>query len=516
MSFIASALGPLLSPRKTLDKIAVIDLGSNSVRMVVYDGLKRTPLPLFNEKVLCGLARGMSETGKLNPIGIESAKRAVRRFCFISRSMNVKKIYTLATSAVRDASDGELFREELEKYNDISVKVISGEEEARLSTLGILSSIYDPEGVVGDLGGGSLEVSFITRNPHRKFDIGGFKSFPIGPLRLKNKESSNSKQVLRTIDSYLEDLPLFKEFRGSGFYAVGGGFRALAKIHITKNNYPLRVLHNYKVKTDELKTTIDSILKMSPAQLKSIHVVSENRIETLTNTALIASRIISHLKPSHFVFSVHGIREGFLHDLLSDSEKMEDPLIACATDMIEHISTDARGVWPKFGYELFEWMSPLFNKEPIQVTRLRLAACILSRIAWYEHTEYRAEMAFRTILDSEIAGISHSERVFLATAAYHRYKSTADKNVTAKIHSLLTKEQIKAARIIGLTVRLGMNITGGAPDVIKHSTISRDKSKLIISCSGDYSELIGETVDKRFKKLADALSLEPAVHFSKN
>ncbi len=489
-------------------KIAVIDIGSNSVRMVVYDGLKRVPLPLFNEKVLCGLGKGMNKTGRLNPEGIEAAERAIARFALIAQSMKVTRVIALATAAVRDASDGKSFAETIRNKYRLDVKIISGEEEARLSCLGVLESIFDARGVVGDLGGGSLELSYINSD---KKDFGGYRSFPIGPLRLKNRDKQDYKKAAEIIDEYILSWPHLKMAEGRDFYAVGGGFRALAKIHMANSEYPLRVLHNYSVPVKKLEETLDDIAGTSPTYLKKFPFISENRRETMALTALIANRLIKHLKPERMIFSVHGIREGYLFDQLSEKIKSEDPLLTGCSDMIERTSPEPKSLWTKFGYELFDWMSPLFPEEKSGPAKLRLAACILSRLAWYEHAEYRAGVACRLILDAAISGIGHEARVFIATAVYHRYKTVFESSGLARPVALIEKKEIAAAKTVGLAARLGIGLSGGALGVLRQAPLVLEKNRLAISPERRSESLVGEPVRRRFYKLAESLDLKPEI-----
>lgn len=500
--------------KKESEKIAVVDIGSNSVRLVVYDGLKRIPIPLFNEKVLCGLAKGMGKTGKLNHEGALLAEKSIGRFAVISKSMKVNSIHALATSAVRDATDGKDFIDLIEKKHGIKIKIVSGEDEAKFSTLGVLASISDPDGIVGDLGGGSLEISYADIKSNEKFVAEGFQSFPIGPLRLKSQVEGNRAKASEIIDSFIKEAAIIKKHQGKNFYAVGGGFRALGKLHIERKNYPLKVLHNYSVATNDFKETVEMIAKMPPSKIKAMHKIPENRIDTIAFTSLVAERIIANLKPKNFIFSVQGLREGYLFDKLSDQIKTYDPLISGACDFVNHIAPENNNnEWNRFGWELFEWMSPVFSGESKNIEKLRLAACILSRISWYEHTEYRAEMAFRLILDSSISGISHQERVFLAVCLYHRYKTNADGDVTAKILKLVTRQQAFTARIVGLAMRLGIILSGGALDLLSKTSLKKEGDYLVLSTDKTLESLIAENVEKRLEKLAESLGLDYKIRF---
>ena len=161
------------------DSVAVIDIGSNSLRLVVYDAPRRAAHTLLNEKVMCGLGRGLERTGRLNPEGVVQAKANLQRFVALARAAGAARIDVLATAAVRDAEDGADFVNDVEKRLSIRVRVLPGAEEGRLSALGVLAGIPDAAGVVGDLGGGSIELAAIGNGR-----VGSVATLPIGPLRL--------------------------------------------------------------------------------------------------------------------------------------------------------------------------------------------------------------------------------------------------------------------------------------------------------------------------------------------
>ncbi|MCB2082068.1 MAG: hypothetical protein KDD76_05475, partial [Rickettsiales bacterium] len=496
-------------------RTAVIDVGSNSVRLVVYDGIKRSPLPIYNEKVLCGLATHINQTGKLYADGVVQAEKALDRFTRIIRAMGVSDICAFATSAVRDAKDGRTFIRRMEKRHNITIRVLSGEEEARFAALGVASSCYEADGVVGDLGGGSLELAGLsfTQPGETHFSseeaVTNPVSFPIGPLRLLNGGRQHAKRssIISEIDRYLESYPM--DLCKQSFYAVGGGFRALAKLHSMTTDYPLSVLEEYSVKPAELEKTLDRVINATLTELRIMPTISEKRINTLPLTALILKRIIHHGKPEYITFSTHGVREGVLFDRLSGDLQSDDVLLASCTDMIAHISpdisSDTGNQWVVFGKELCEWISPLFPDETHHMRRLRQASCLLSRLAWYEHTAYRAEMAFRWVLDSEIQGIDHWERVFIATVLFHRYQTTPNTAIMASAQSLLDHKWIQRAKAIGMAMRLGYECSGAAPLLFKHVRLQLNDKYIVLKVQKSHASLVSDNVKSRLQKLAKVM-----------
>lgn len=482
-------------------RVGVIDVGSNSVRLVVYNALKRVPVPLFNEKVLCGLALGLEKTGKLNPEGVMLAHQTLARFIRLAAALEVKSLHVLATAAVRDAVDGQAFVTECEQRYNIRIRIFSGVEEARYATLGIMAAFPGAFGLIGDLGGGSLELARIGDDK-----VEAACSFPLGLLRLLAAAEGDKKKAASLIDSYIKDLPLFQEVKGKSFYAVGGGFRNLAKIYIALTHYPLRILHHYTVPTSSFLSVLKNITQIPLTRLEALSGISGRRAETLPYTALVMERIIALMQPSRIVFSAYGIREGFLFGQLSAEEQAEDPLIASCITMIRQIDEP-----PAYGYELHQWMAPLFADETQETSHLRLGACILSGLARYEHTEYRAEIAFRRFLDSFVIGVSHRARLFIATALFHRYKSAADDTILSAALLLLEDEALKTARIIGLAMRLGHNISAGMPGVLPATSLTIQHDTLVLGFQEGSGLLMGEAVQKRLDKLAQVMGLKVEV-----
>jgi len=489
--------------------IGVIDIGSNSVRLVVYDGLKRVPLPLFNEKVLCGLARELEQTNRLHREAMVLAHQALARFIHLARIMHVHDLHIFATAAVRDAVDGKEFVAQVEARHGVNIRILSGEEEATYAAYGVLSSMPEARGIIGDLGGGSLELAQIHNH-----EVSLLHTFPLGVLRLVasgdaaslDATSNKKTKTIATIDKHLARFPVDALRPGDSFYAIGGGFRNLAKIYIALTHYPLRILHHYSVTSDKFLEVLHNISRIPLQTLQEMSGMSGKRAETLPYTALVMERIIAKFKPSTIVFSAAGVREGFLYASLPESHKIQDPLFAACNDMISPIEEHS-----DYSHELFEWMHPLFELETENTKRLRLAACILTSLARYEHTEYRAEIAYRRFLDSSICGIDHASRLFIACILFHRYKSTTDPLIMQAAMELLDDETMMTARVIGLAMRLAHNISASVPGIIHKTRLIVSRTTLNLQFDPDVSDLMGEAVTKRLEKLAMLLKLTPVI-----
>lgn len=477
-------------------RIGVIDIGSNSVRLVVYDALSRAPVPLLNEKVLCGLGRGLGENGRLNPEGAQSALAHLERFVALAGVIGVHRLDVLATAAVRDAKDGRAFAAEVRRRTGVGVKILSGEAEGRLSALGVIAGIPDASGVMGDLGGGSVELVPIR---HGRAHRGA--TLPIGPFRLAPL-ANDERKLGETIDRYVEGLGWLRHRRRATFYAVGGAWRALARIHMEQTRYPIHVIQSYTLSRRDAEDFLGLVARLSRKSLEQITAISRKRLDVVPVAAEILRRILAVMEPKRIVFSALGLREGHLYDLLSERVRREDPLLAaCAAKASEN---------SRFGgdHEAIEaWLSPIFPRGDGH-RRLRLAAALLGDVAWMEHPDYRGEQAFRAALYMPAAGIDHRDRAFLATALHARYggSENAVRDIVAR---LIDEESVAAARRTGLALRLAFTLCGGVPSLLSRATLAAERGNLVLRVPARGPLQGGETVERRLAALSRALGLEP-------
>ncbi|HEU5047666.1 MAG TPA: Ppx/GppA family phosphatase [Rickettsiales bacterium] len=473
-------------------RLGVIDIGSNSVRLVIYDAIKRTPLPIFNEKILCGLGKGLAISGKLNPEGKALAESSIKRFLALVRIMDVVELQVIATAAVRDASDGTEFVESLERKYRLNITVISGRKEAQLAAAGVFSSIYKASGLAGDLGGGSIELIGVDDGL-----IGEQTTIPIGPLRLLDTAKEDRLKTGKIIAKALDEETWLPGLKPKHFYAVGGSFRALAHIHMRRQDYPLEIVHHYTVKTPAMRKFLKDIIHASPEVLAKMPGAPAKRVESLVPAAQVLDRILEITHPADVVFCSSGIREGYLYERLTPYVRNEDSLIASCTDLASQ-----NGRVPGYARELFNWMSPIFGRESDSEKRLRLAACILSELAWRIHPDYRAEWAFNRIIQSTITGLSHPERVTLALALYHRYQHKLKNN--SQIVSLIKEKDRAWARTVGIAANLAFQLSGAMAGNLNNVSLALRKGRLEVAFNEESQDLLGDTVRKRIDGLGEA------------
>ncbi|MBU0724191.1 MAG: Ppx/GppA family phosphatase [Alphaproteobacteria bacterium] len=478
----------------------VLDIGSNSIRLVVYDRHDRVLLPLFNEKALCGLGKGMNGHRRLSEEGVRSAFDNLARFAAIARAMEVSSLFVLATAAVRDAENGPDFVAEVEKRLGFKVTILSGEEEARLSAMGVLCAMPQADGVVGDMGGGSLELVDL-----RLGAVGHQVTLPLGPLRLGElADSGNRKKLISTIDAHLASLPWLSGLKGRPFYAVGGAWRSIAKAHMELTGYPLHILHEYRIDGTALAGFLGRLQRIGKSGLKSISGISKRRLDTIPLASLVLQRLILMSAPSVVVFSAYGLREGCLYDQLPPEIQALDPLIEAA-----HEIADVSGRFLPHGEELLDWTTPLFPEEAPQQRRLRHAACILSDMAWTEHPDYRAENAFWKVLRAPIPGFDHAGRCFVALALMARYVGHVDLKAAETAKQLIDKDLVQQALILGVALRLAHTFTGGAPGILPATPLRVIAGKLFFTVTETHEALLGDVVQRRLESLGSVLG-QPA------
>jgi exopolyphosphatase/guanosine-5'-triphosphate,3'-diphosphate pyrophosphatase len=480
--------------------VGVIDIGSNSLRLVLYDRLSRAPVALFNEKVMCALGRGLNATGRLNPDGVILAKDNIERFVLLSRRLGLARLDILATSAVRDASDGPAFVADIEARLGVKIMVIDGLREARLAASGVRAGIPSADGITGDLGGGSVELA--VTGP---WASGYVVSLPIGPLRLI-EGSGDELRPRAVIDAALAGVPWLGQGRGKPFYAVGGTWRTLARIHMEQQRYPLHILQNYELPATSARGFLEVVDRLSRRSAEKMVGISRRRLETVPMAAYLLHRLLLAIEPSTVIFSAYGLREGHLFEQLSTAEQSEDPLLVATLHMAQANPRFGAG-----GEELVGWAAPLLPAASPSEARLQRASAILSDLGWNEHPDYRAEQVFMRCLRMPVPGLDHAGRVFIAAALHARYGGNADDPALVQVRPLLDPAMFTRARSLGVAFRLGYTLTGGAPGLIRDTSLSLEGDVVMLTVPEHTAIYTGEAVQRRLEALGRALGRRATV-----
>ncbi len=478
---------------------AIVDIGSNSVRLVVYERLGRAPLPRFNEKSLCRLGEGLAQTGAIQPDNFRRTVEAVRRFRAIADAMGVERIDATATEAMRRASNGAALRDAITAESGLDIRILSGAEEARHAALGVISGFFRPVGLVGDMGGGSLEVAEALDDRVGERWV----SLPLGALPVEAMLEKGPEAARRAVDALLADgLP--PALTRPVFYPVGGGWRAIAKAHMAAIGAPVPVVHGHTVDTATIRAFAKSLWRPAAAARPGAAPagVPARRARTLPAAALVLDRTLKRLGPEKVVFSALGLREGWLYAQLPEAERYRDPLIEGAA----LIGLPASRV-PRFAAALVPWTAGLFPGESAAEARLRIAACALSDMGWRDHPDLRAGEMFRRLLQFPFIGIEHPERAFLAAAVHARYGGKPDDPALSPAVELLSRPTRRRATILGRALTLAYRLSAGVPELLEGSRlrIGTDCATLEVGRAARVPD--SEVVADRLAALAAAIGI---------
>ena len=419
--------------------------------------------------------------------------------------MKVTSLHVLATAAAREASNGADFIASVETVTGVTAAVLSGAEEARLSALGVVSGFYQPDGIAGDLGGGSLEVIDIRDNT-----AGAGETFPLGGLRLEESSERSIKKAEKIAAEALEKSQVLGGGEKRSFYAIGGTWRSLARLHMRQRGYPLHVMHHYAIPADEAADFARMVARRDVDGLDSIEVVSRARRALLPYGAAVLDQVIKAMKPAQIVMSALGVREGLLYDLLDPVEKAKDPLIAACEELALLRSRSPRHV-----HELIGWTDMAFRavglEETAEEARLRHAACLLTDIGWRAHPEYRGEQSLNLIAHASFIGIDHPGRAYLALANFYRHEGLIDEQLSPRIRELVSTRLMERARALGATLRVAHLISGATPDVIPRTRVEPRGKTMALILPPELAPLGGARVIRRMGQIAKIAGLEPAI-----
>lgn len=484
------------------ERTAIIDIGSNSVRLVVYQGPARLPATLFNEKVLAGLGRGLADTGAIDAQAMALATGALARFAAVAREMAVDRLRTVATAAVRDASNGHELVTAAAGMG-LEVELLSGEAEAKAAGYGVLSGLPEADGIVGDLGGGSLELVRVAKGR-----TGERVSLPLGVLRIANIREKPGDRPGKALARHVERLVQKAGWTGRGaglpLYLVGGSWRGLARLDMSATGYPLPIVHGYRMDADTVAHLSRTSAALGRARLKQVPGLSSGRASTLPDAAALLWIVLRALGCTTTVTSAFGLREGLLYGDLDQETRALDPLIVAAREEGRLL-----GRFPEHGDLLDRWIAPLFAGEAARLARIRHAACLLADVGWHANPEFRAERGVEIALHGNWVAIDAAERAMLAQALFAALGGGTD--AAPMLGRLASEAQLRVATGWGLAIRLGQRLSGGTAGPLERSALASDGDRVTLRLRGGDRALYGETVERRHAALAAQLGRRAVV-----
>ncbi len=474
---------------------AVVDIGSNSVRLVIYESISRTPAVVHNEKAICAIGRDMVTSHRLHEEGMRLALASLSRFRILTDAHRVDMRCAVATAAARDASNGHEFVRRAEAALGAPIRILSGEEEARLAAKGVLAGIPLADGLVADLGGGSLDMVTVKGG-----QTGEALTMPFGPLRLVDAARGDPERARVLVEQSLGQVKQLGGLKGRALYAVGGVWRSFARVDMEELEYKLHVLHNYDIPAARALKLTRVVSNLSRKSLDKMKVISRRRAEALPFGAIVLEQLLVATGLERVVISAFGLREGLLYDQLSAEERAKDPLIAFASATNARISRT-----PNHARELFDFLTPLFPDESEAQRRIRLAACLFADTGWRRHPDDRALGTFNQVLTAPFAGATHPERVLIATVVFHRYWGDGDFSAGIALGGVLSAEETALALRMGLAMRLGFAISASAEGELPHYRLKLSAGRLQLEIPRRRAMIGGEPVQKRLTALGAVL-----------
>jgi len=492
---MAPAMTPSLLPRS-----AVVDLGSNSVRLVVFEGRGRNPVAIFNEKAVLRLGRGLQQSGHLHEDGVEQALTVMSRYAAIAQAMRAAPFEVLATAAVRDASNGPAFAAALQaRVPNMTLRILTGEQEARLSAAGLLCGIPAADGILADIGGGSMEVVQLESGQVR-----AAQTLKLGVLRLSDRAGGDVVRARALAEEELSQIRWLGASAGRDLYLVGGAWRALARIHMEQTAYPLAIVHHYTVSREEARDLAGVIGSASRRMLERMPGISRRRVDDMPFAAVVLRRLLRATDARRVVFSANGLREGWFMEQVADAEaRAQEPVLAAARDLAARYSRDL-----DLPTGLAAWTAPLFEAEDTEARILREAACWMSDIGNQEHPEYRSEQVFARVLRQPGVALDHPARAFLAMTLALRYEAEPGTGYLDTARMLLHLSTLRRAEILGIALRLAYTLCGGTAALLSATNLVLEPGRLILRLQSGAGAFAGESVSRRLDRLAQVLGVE--------
>jgi exopolyphosphatase/guanosine-5'-triphosphate,3'-diphosphate pyrophosphatase len=484
-------------------KLAIIDIGSNSIRMLIYEDFSSSRVPFFNEKAVCELGKNLDKSKKLHRSGTEYALKVLKRFSEILNVSKITNLKIIATAVIREATDTKPFIDEVEKLFKTKINILSGEEEATCSAEGVKIGFENVDGLVADLGGGSLELARVENNV-----ITNKTSLPLGVLRLINNPIIKKRNLSKYIKNLFSDEKWLSKKKFKNLYLVGGTWRALFKLHLFQNEYPVHIIHQYSIDNDRLTKFLDKISSFSKSKLKTVEYISKSRTQYLPYSSIILNEIINLTNPKKIVCSISGLREGAL--VKEHFKDFESPDMF--NKSLEHIAKKRGDLGLTFK-KYYDFIKPVFEGNEHYNKKLLNLACVLSHMDWGLGAFQKAELVFQETLNTPLLKLTHKERIQIALSCYWRYCSIKY-NPKIEYLTFLNNNEIFSSKQVGSALRFAHALTSISTIFLEEFKLYKRGNSVFLKIPSHHQEIISKQVTKKFKALARELFLEPRVIYS--
>lgn len=473
---------------------AIIDIGSNSIRLVVFGGPPRAPVLLFNEKLMAGLGRGVVAGGRLDPHNVAQALSGLARFAALLKLIRPIETRVVATAAVREAADGEAFLAEVRGLG-LKPELLSGDEEAIAAGFGVICAMPQAEGLVADMGGGSLELVRVGQGTvHERI------SLPLGAMRVASIRAEGTGRLRKALRSALAAQDWLGQCAGQPLYLVGGSWRTLARVHMQLHDWPLPVLGNYTFSPEEARALKLQVRELGTARMLAMPGVSNARVLQLDDAAALLAALAGEVAPSEVVVSVFGLREGLLYQKLPSAERARDPLI----EGVQHIVGGQTQV-PGYAEALLTWSDGAFPDEPETERRLRHAACLIAGTGWASNPDFRVIEGEDMALHGNWTGLDAADRAVMAMAL-HVGLGGDPEAPPPLLARLAPPERLARARAWGFAIRLAQRLGGGSSSALARLPLRLDADAgLVLTIPRQFRALADPRLERRLARLALAL-----------
>lgn len=410
-------------------RIAAIDIGSNSIRQIVAEVSSDGEIRVVDEmKAAPRLGAGLSETGALDQQHMDEAAEALTRMAELARQLGAKRIDAVATSAVRDASNGAAFIARLRKESGLKVRVLVGEEEARLAYRSALAHFELGSGrsVVMDIGGGSLELALVAEGLVERLI-----SFPFGAIRLtelflKDRSAPKGVKKLRKhVRAAIRKALPVRDWRGAEVVGSGGTFTNLAGMYLARQGIKVRSVHGTRIPRHEVEHILEQLTALSPDERLSVEGLNPGRADIIVAGLAVAAEVLARVEPREVAASGYGIREGLLLESAHVKPVIADPgearrrSVQAFAERCHYEAPHSQQV-QKIVLQLFDALGARLGCDPGERQTLSDAA-LLHDVGYHINYQGHHKHSFHLIQHADLLGMSPDEQMVIAhVARYHR------------------------------------------------------------------------------------------------
>ncbi|MBR7099626.1 MAG: Ppx/GppA family phosphatase [Clostridia bacterium] len=458
-----------------MEKIAIVDLGSNSARLVIVNLFADGYFMVIDElKESVRLGHDMDRDGFLKPQRIAETIRTLKMFKRLCDAHKVSRIIAVGTAAVRRAKNQRSFLDEIQATCGMKIHVLSPEEEAIYVYRGVINSMDIPRGVILEIGGGSTKIIHYNRR-----NILNYEVLPVGAVTLTDlfyEEGGKPEDAVARIEEFfteqLKQIEWLKEIDPEvPLIGVGGSFRNLFKINKMVRKYPLDTVHNFNFAVDDFNNIYDTVKVLSVEKCKRIRGLSPARADIMPAALAIIKAVVSYLGVQNFTIGGSGLREGIMFNQavpMTVEKPISDVLSYSLNTLIKYYDCDESHVANvvHLSIQLFKQLRVL-HKFPRQYLKiLKIAASLHDcgmRIKYYNHQKH----SWYTILNSTVYGATHREIVLAAFVASVHRKDDVNMSEWQKYKDIVQEEDLEVVHKLSMLLRIAESLDRSMAGLVK-------------------------------------------------